>query len=322
MILADKILQLRKANGWSQEELAEKLNVSRQSVSKWESASAIPDINRILELSKIFGVTTDYLLKDDLETVLHSEVDETHNYTKVSLQEANNFLEDKEIGSRWIARGVVLCILSPVILILLTSFSEESPMVRENEAIGIGISVILLMVALAVGIFIIQDSKLEKYKYLEETEFELEYGTRGIIAEKKESFKPKHVRNIVAGVVFFILAALPLVVGGILGAEDMNVAYLVAFLLGMVSIGVYLLVKSGTVKSGYDILLGEGEYTKEERIRAKKISKIAGIYWPLATAIYLGWSFVSGKWDSTWVVWPLAGIIFGGIASLVDAKEE
>ena len=110
--------------------------------------------------------------------------------------------------------------------------------------------------------------------------------------------------------------------GGILGAEDMNVAYLVAFLLGMVSIGVYLLVKSGTVKSGYDILLGEGEYTKEERIRAKKISKIAGIYWPLATAIYLGWSFVSGKWDSTWVVWPLAGIIFGGIASLVDAKEE
>ena len=53
MILADKILQLRKANGWSQEELAEKLNVSRQSVSKWESASAIPDINRILELSKI-----------------------------------------------------------------------------------------------------------------------------------------------------------------------------------------------------------------------------------------------------------------------------
>lgn len=65
MILADKILNLRKSLGWSQEELAEKMNVSRQSVSKWESAAAIPDINRILELASIFGVTTDYLLKDD-----------------------------------------------------------------------------------------------------------------------------------------------------------------------------------------------------------------------------------------------------------------
>ena len=67
MIFADKIIQLRKKNGWSQEELAEKVNVTRQSVSKWESAASIPDINKILELAKIFGVTTDYLLKDEME---------------------------------------------------------------------------------------------------------------------------------------------------------------------------------------------------------------------------------------------------------------
>ena len=67
MILAEKIQSLRKKNGWSQEDLAEKLNVSRQSVSKWESAASIPDINKILELAKLFGVTTDYLLKDSME---------------------------------------------------------------------------------------------------------------------------------------------------------------------------------------------------------------------------------------------------------------
>ena len=66
MILADKIIENRKKNGWSQEELAEKLDVSRQSVSKWESAQAVPDMNRILKLSEIFGVSTDYLLKDEL----------------------------------------------------------------------------------------------------------------------------------------------------------------------------------------------------------------------------------------------------------------
>ena len=63
MILADKIIENRKKNGWSQEELADKLDVSRQSVSKWEGAQAIPDMKKILQMAELFGVTTDYLFK-------------------------------------------------------------------------------------------------------------------------------------------------------------------------------------------------------------------------------------------------------------------
>ena len=65
MILAEKIMEMRKKNGWSQEELAYQLGVSRQSVSKWESGASIPDLERILKLSEIFGVSTDYLLKEE-----------------------------------------------------------------------------------------------------------------------------------------------------------------------------------------------------------------------------------------------------------------
>lgn len=61
MILADKIIDLRKKAGWSQDELASKLNVTRQSVSKWEGAQSIPDMERIVRMSRLFGVTTDYL---------------------------------------------------------------------------------------------------------------------------------------------------------------------------------------------------------------------------------------------------------------------
>ena len=67
MSLNQKITQLRNDNNWSQEELAEKLNVSRQSVSKWESGQAKPDLDKIIALSDIFDVSTDYLLKDDTE---------------------------------------------------------------------------------------------------------------------------------------------------------------------------------------------------------------------------------------------------------------
>lgn len=67
MIFADKLIKLRKRVGYSQEELAEKMGVTRQSVSKWESAQSIPDIEKIIKISELFGVSTDYLLMDNIE---------------------------------------------------------------------------------------------------------------------------------------------------------------------------------------------------------------------------------------------------------------
>lgn len=74
MILADKIMEERKKNGWSQEELADKLSVSRQAVSKWESAQSVPDLQRVIQLAEIFNVSTDYLLKDEVEAPSPMEV--------------------------------------------------------------------------------------------------------------------------------------------------------------------------------------------------------------------------------------------------------
>ena len=68
MTLAEKIVSLRKAHGWSQEDFAEKLNVSRQAISRWENGTALPDAQNILQISKLFEVTTDYLLNEDYES--------------------------------------------------------------------------------------------------------------------------------------------------------------------------------------------------------------------------------------------------------------
>ena len=63
MTLSEKIMNLRKKNGWSQEELAERLDISRQSVSKWESEQSTPDLEKVIIMSELFEVTTDYILK-------------------------------------------------------------------------------------------------------------------------------------------------------------------------------------------------------------------------------------------------------------------
>lgn len=67
MIFADKLIRLRKQAGLSQEELASELNISRESVSKWEQAQSIPDLDKIIQLSTFFNVSTDYLIKDEIE---------------------------------------------------------------------------------------------------------------------------------------------------------------------------------------------------------------------------------------------------------------
>lgn len=92
MILADKIVRLRKKNGWSQEELAQKMNVSRQAVSKWESAQTVPELEKILQLGALFGVTTDYLLKDDMELEEFTSETIDSGVRQISIEEAGTYL--------------------------------------------------------------------------------------------------------------------------------------------------------------------------------------------------------------------------------------
>ncbi|MBF1023573.1 MAG: helix-turn-helix transcriptional regulator, partial [Lachnospiraceae bacterium] len=144
MILADKIIELRKKNGLSQEELAEKLNVSRQSISKWEGAQSIPDMNKILKLSDLFSVSTDYLLKDEIEEMETQVPIEDHDSSvreaSVSMEEANAYLAYKSRIATPMAFAVLLFIVSAAPLIALQALQEGGKLpLSENQAGGIGV---------------------------------------------------------------------------------------------------------------------------------------------------------------------------------------
>ena len=92
MTFSEKIINLRKAHGWSQEDFAEKLNVSRQAISRWENDGAFPDALNILQISKLFGVTADYLLNDDYTS------DKDIPVVKNATQETDNIILKKKQG--------------------------------------------------------------------------------------------------------------------------------------------------------------------------------------------------------------------------------
>ena len=300
MILADKIIENRKKNGWSQEDLAEKLGVSRQSVSKWESAQAIPDLKKILQLSEVFGVSTDYLIRDEIEEVPALEQAPVDNgleetVRSVSMEEAVSFLKYNETASRWISTGVMLCILSPVLLVLLGGLAEAGFIQMEvtlAETGGTGI--LLIMIAAAVGMFIREGMRGKKYEYLEKIDIDTEYGVNGMVKEQRDAYAEIHSRRMIIGVMMCIISAVPLL-GAQMSRYSNNTDLLpilgVTLLLVMCAAGVKLIVLTCTRQGGFDRLLEEGDYTRLN----KKAGKFDGVYWAIATAVYLAWSFVTSR---------------------------
>ena len=219
MILGEKIAVLRKQNGWSQEDLAEQLQISRQSVSKWESGASIPDLDRIVKLSALFGVSTDYLLKDEIQDVAWSETDEPAEGAsrRVGLEEANAYMDLCRETSVWFAGGVALCILSPIAVILLTVLAGTERISLAPEAAGIaGVVVLLIMIAAAVAVFVQNGMRLSRYEYLEKEDFVLEYGVQGIVEKRKEDFSGSFRFYVTIGVVLCILSVLPVLASELL----------------------------------------------------------------------------------------------------------
>lgn len=325
MILAEKITMLRKKNGWSQEDLAMKLDISRQSVSKWESTASIPDLDKLIKLSEIFGVSTDYLLKDDMEETAGAGADsfqeEKPAARKVSLNEANQYMNLTVRESVKIAAAVFACIISPVLLILLGGYSEYGPVqISENAAGGIGVIVLLLMVAGAVSVFITSGMKLSPYEFLEKECIILEYGIAGIVEKKKENFEPVYRKCVVAGTLLCIISCIPLFIAAAFDAADMVYLYCLSLLLFVVAVAVFLFVWSGSIWGSYQKLLEEGDYSVEKKTENKKNGRLAQVYWCTVTAVYLGVSLFTMRWDITWIIWVCAGVFYAavcGIAAMI-----
>ena len=314
MILADKIIEERKRIGLSQEELAEKLNVSRQSVSKWEGAQSIPDINRIIMLAEIFGVTTDYLLKDDAMRDSGDSVKESaehpRNARKLSLEEASEFLRLRKSYAPKFALGVMLCIWSPIAIILLGGLYEEKTInISENAVGGIGVSVLILMIAAAVALFINSSSKLDKFKFLENEEIETAY------------YASSHTSFLIAGVVLCILSIMPMFIALCFTERDVVMIAMVALLLFIVGIAVNMIVRTILIKDSYDMLLQNNDYSIRKKRSRDRLGVFVQIYWLVITAIYFIVSFFTNAWGITWIIWVIGGIL-AGIIKLIFENES
>ena len=159
MKLGQKIAELRKKSGLSQEALAEKMNVSRQAVSKWES-----NIEKIVDLSELFGVTTDYLLKNgtpSFELPGKTTEEETKKLPKISDHEITQYLEVAKNAAHFESLALALIFLSIAAFCLFSSFTFISP-----NILGTVSYVLPVIIAIALGCFIHGRLIMREYKLL------------------------------------------------------------------------------------------------------------------------------------------------------------
>lgn len=324
MIFADKLITLRKKSGWSQEELAEKLGVTRQSVSKWEGAQSVPDIDKILQLSHLFGVTTDYLLKDELGEPEYTAGDDAPALRKVTLAQANDYLTQAHANAPKMALATALCVLSPVPLIALGALAEYGYF-RADFATGLGLCTLLVLVAVAMVLFMQCGAAVKPYEFLEKEPIDTEYGVTGLAHERRDAFAVQYNRGNTLGTVLCILCAVPLFAAMMFLDTDILAAAAVCLLLVFVACGVYAFVRVGTVQDALNQLLEEGDFTRDAKARKSAIRAVAAAYWLVVVAIFLFYTFGpygNGQPEYSWFIWAIAGVIFAAVMVMMKAVQR
>jgi len=240
----------------------------------------------------------------------------------LSRDEADEYISQSRKSSLWVGIGVWLILTSIAAMILVGGGANYYDF---EEA-----SVLILFAALAVAVplFIRSGMNSSKFEHYATQKINLEASLRTELEEQSKRANSRFFTKISVGV-----GAILLAVGivAVFSSVDVNIMFVhvsagggeflwpVTVLLTTIGFSVLLFVTAASQKNVYDVLLGKGEYTNKKATREMEnaIGGLAAVYWPVVTAIFLAWSFVGDAWDRSWVIWPVAGVLFGGLCGLI-----
>ena len=323
-MIGEKIAELRRTNNMSQEELADRLGISRQSVSKWESGQSLPDIEKLPLLSDIFHVSIDYLVKEDTVPAVQTVQEETKwEEPSPSMKEDAPFRDDrfrsweesvrktffsgreKEEKGRRVSLGVAECVGSIIPIMVSLGVSELFPFIHEAAAVPIGVVGMFIMIAHAVAGFINASNIGKQYEFLDKTEILPEYEAEEVIEQRCPLMKMKSRSDITTGVVLCILSVTPFLIGAALTEMTDLIAFgCCAAMFAMVAEAVRRFVKAGYASGTVNRLMQEGDFSVE----MKRKMDFESIYWTIITIVYVTYSTVTGSWHISWIIWVIAGI--------------
>jgi transcriptional regulator with XRE-family HTH domain len=331
MTLAEKIIKLRKQRAWSQEELAEKVDVSRQSVSKWESGSSTPDINKLVILSKIFAVSTDFLLKDNMEAFIvqgpqpnslqdkQNQVLPETKINNVTMQQSTAYIDNKVQLANIVAKGVILCLCSVLPLFLLFAISAMGWIdLTRNFLSALGIMAMIIMIVGGVSFFIKVSAYQNATAPIDRSPFKLEAEVPKYIKQKQKTFAKSYHRGVTVSVLLFMSSFLPLMFSIISGSSSAVMLLMLSTMFILLGLGIFIVSPLSAEHLAHETLLNFNAVVDRKSPRTQRIEMLALFYWPLLLAIYLAWSLWTMNWAITWKILPTGALVFIALIGLTE----
>ena len=241
-------------------------------------------------------------------------------YAPVTLPEAQAYAGAVHSTRYRVAGAVAAFVVSPALLIPLTLAGSNPRFPLSSDAgVLIGVIVLLMIVAAGVAVLVGTARELSPFQRISEGHFSPDAQVSAWASALKASVEAHRVNRLALAVGLWILAAVPTLVTALLSDEggplpEESVGVGVALTLIIVAIGLVAYLPAGWAATVANQLVEAGTATTADEQPSTSITgMIAGVYWPLAAAVYLGWSFIGDAWDRSWVIWPIAGVLFAAI---------
>lgn len=250
MNIGEKIFKLRKEKGLSQESLAEQIGTTRQAVSKWENNQGFPETEKLLQLSNIFEVSTDFLLKDEK---LVKDNDEKGYY--VSMEMAKGYIANEKRVSRYIGIGFMFWALAGIPYVM---FTKETTW----RLLLLAICVVIGIVFIVLGIF----AEQEQYKILKQEPLLFDYESLKKLSNEYLSMKKKYIAVAIPSTILFItgILALALTVRGYFRWSEYHSFIFLGFAIGLLGF-----VYSVGVIEAYELLVKNDQYSSRLLFKLK-----------------------------------------------------
>lgn len=283
----------RKRKNMTQEQLADQLEVSRQTVSKWEAGASYPEMEKILQLCDVFSCSMDTLMR---ENASEQEVEDTQSYDV-----------HMEKRRKHITLGVVIIIFAVASYELLTGIGMA-------EVIANTIFWVAAIVAILV--FVVAGIQHDQYRknHPQIPEF---YSQK-----EKEHFEEKFPVHVAVGIGVILIGFLIGMNGDSLPTvKGMTEDFYYGIFIGFVDVGVGVLTHAGMGKEKYDIAAYNKENKKEEE-SDKKVGVWCGCIILVATIIYVITGFCMELWYINWVVYVVAALMCGIVTLILNSKKN
>ncbi len=320
MIFADKLILLRKNHNMSREEFASSIDAPLESVLEWEEEKSIPDLNTIIGISSLFNVSTDYLLKEELEEYIEKK--EIMDVKKISKEEAEKFLDVSERAGRYISFAIFLLIISPIEMINLFVIGDIGKYDVSSYTLNIiGISVMVSLIFISVILIIKNISKLSKFKYISEEVFEIEDSLLKLLRNAKDDYRKIFRIRSVIGTILCFTSVLPIFLSTTINKND-DLLFLNMFsvTLVMLAAGIFVLSGADIMWVSFKKILQEDEYSvknKKRRFETSQPLLFSIIFWLFALVGFLGYSLYTDSFEYSWII--LLGALFIYIIIIIAA---